>query len=169
MKKDINQLICKNERFLYNQARKIVPSREAAFDLAQDTIVRILEQEAKFNRNQNFRTWSTQVMRNLYINQYNRRKRYRVFATDTKDMIHLVKKIKNEGEGNLGLEFLENALTRLKKPHKKAFQLFFEGYEQKEIAQQFEIPLGTVKYHISEAKRMLRSIINGEMQYAKFN
>jgi len=99
----------------------------------------------------------------------NRRKRYRVFATDTKDMIHLVKKIKNEGEGNLGLEFLENALTRLKKPHKKAFQLFFEGYEQKEIAQQFEIPLGTVKYHISEAKRMLRSIINGEMQYAKFN
>ena len=169
MKKDIHQLICKNERFLYSQARKIASSREMALDLAQDTIVRILEQELKFDRKGNFRTWSTQVMRNLYINQYNRRKRYRVFATDTKDMSHLVKRIKNEGEENLGLEFLDHALTKLKKPHKKAFQLFFEGYNQKEIAQQFEIPIGTVKYHIYEAKRMLRSIINGEMQYVKFN
>jgi len=169
MKKDINQLICNNERFLYIQANKIAPSREEALDLFQDTILRILEQEAKFDRNQNFRTWSAQVMRNLYINQYNHRKRYRVFATDTREMIHLVKRIKNEGEGNLDMEFLENALTKLKKPHKKAFQLFFEGYDQKEIAQQFEIPLGTVKYHIFQAKRALRNIINEEMQYVNFN
>lgn len=169
MKQDIHQLICNNERFLYMQARKIAPSREEALDLAQDTILKILEQETKFDRNQNFKTWSAQVMRNLYINQYNRRKRYRVFATETNDMVHLVKKINNEGEGNLGMEFLENAIATLKKPQKKTFQLFFEGYNQKEIAQQFQMPVGTVKYHIFEAKRMLRSIINGEMQYANFN
>ncbi len=168
MKKDINHLICNNEQFLYRQARKIALSREEALDLAQDTILRIIEQEAKFDRNQNFKTWSTRVMRNLYINQYNRRKRYRVFATDNKDMVHLVKRIKNKGEENLGVEFLENAITKLKKPHKKAFQLFFDGYDLKEISQQFQIPVGTIKYHIFEARRVLRNSINREMAFANY-
>lgn len=159
MEQHINELINNNQHFLYKRAIKIASSREEALDLAQDTILRILEQEAKFDRNQNFRTWSAQVMRNLYINQYNRRKRYRVFATDTKDMIPLTNNTRNKGEENLGLEFLENAITTLKLPHKNAFQLFFQGYDQKEIAQQFQIPVGTVKYHIFEARRVLRNIV----------
>lgn len=74
-------------------------------------------------------------------------------------MVQLTKKVINEGEGNLGLAFIENAITGLKKPHKNAFQLFFQGYDQKEIAQQFQIPVGTVKYHIFEARRVLKSIV----------
>lgn len=169
MKQDIKQLICNNEQFLYKRARIIATTREEALDLAQDTILRILEQEAKFDRNRNFRTWSAQVMRNLYINQYNRRKRYRVFATATKDMVPLLKGVKNVGEEHLRLEFLESAIAKLKKPHKNAFQLFFQGYDQKEIAQQFQIPVGTVKYHIFEARRVLKGIIKNEKQYAKLS
>ena len=67
MEQDINQLICQNQQFLSSRAMKIATSREEALDLVQDTILRILEQEAKFDRNLNFRTWSAQVMRNLYI------------------------------------------------------------------------------------------------------
>jgi len=166
MEQDINQLICQNQQFLSNRAMKIATSREEALDLVQDTILRILEQEAKFDRNLNFRTWSAQVMRNLYINQYNRRKRYRVFATDTKEMMPLLRKVKNVGEERLVLEFLESAIAGLKTSHKNAFQLFFQGYDQKEIAQQFQIPVGTVKYHIFEARRVLKSIINSENQHA---
>jgi len=169
MEQDINQLICQNQQFLVNRAKKIATSREEALDLVQDTILRILEQEAKFDRNLNFRTWSAQVMRNLYINQYNRRKRYRVFATDTKELIPLLRPAKNVGEACLEVEFLEDAIANLKKSHKNAFQLFFQGYDQKEIAQQFQIPVGTVKYHIFEARRVLKNIIIREKQYTKLS
>ena len=169
MKKDISDLICTHQPFLHKRAISITKSREQALDLVQDTVLRILEQEAKFDRKQNFRTWSAQVMRNLYINQYNRRKRYRVFATETKEMVRLSRTVNNKGEENLGLEFLEKALFSLNKSHKNAFKLFFEGYNQKEIAHFFQIPLGTVKYHIFEAKRILKSKIKKENQLANWN
>ena len=68
--------------------------------------------------------------------------------------------VHNKGEENLQLEFLQQSIKQLKKPHRKAFQLFFEGYDQKEIACRFKIPIGTVKYHIYMAKRTLREVVD---------
>ena len=158
-----NQLVQKHQSYLMQKANHIATSKEEAEDLVQDAILRMIEQQEKYDSTRNFKAWSIQVMRNLYINQYNRRKRYRVFATETTDLIPLLEESQNEGEGNLYLEFLNSAIRQLKKPHRKAFQLFFEGYEQKEIAAQFKIPVGTVKYHIFLAKKELQSLVRKDL------
>ena len=155
----INQLVQKHESYLLQKAHHIVTNREEAKDLVQDAILRIIEQQDKYDTTRSFKAWSVQVMRNLYINQYNRRKRYRVFAKLPEEMTPLLTESKNVGEENLYLEFLNQAIKQLKRPHRKAFQLFYEGYNQKEIAVRFKIPLGTVKYHIFMAKKELQSII----------
>lgn len=158
----INQLIQEHQPYLIQRAKCIATNSEEAQELVQDAIVRLIEQADKYDATRNFKAWSFQVMRNLYINQYNRRKRYRVYATESKDLVPILKKSQNQGEGNLYLEFLNQSIDELKKPHKKAFQLFFEGYEQKEIAARFKIPVGTVKYHIFMAKKQLQQIVNND-------
>ncbi|MEM6320047.1 MAG: sigma-70 family RNA polymerase sigma factor [Bacteroidota bacterium] len=169
MEKDIHQIIRTNLPFLHHRAQKISPDKEAALDLAQDTILRILEQEAKYDRSKSFRAWSSRVMQNVYINQYNRRKRYRVVTKDTSEMGSLLEVTANNGEDNLNLEYLDSAIAQLKRPHQMAFRLFIEGYEQKEIAQLFEIPVGTVKYHVFEARRVLRAMVQRDHHFAALN
>ncbi len=158
----INQLVQKHQHYLIQKANHIAPNKLEAEDLVQDAILRIIEQQDKFDTSRSFKAWSVQLMRNLYINQYNRRKRYRVYAKLPEEMTPLLSCVQNEGEGNLYLEFLNKAIKKLKRPHRKAFQLFFEGYDQREIAARFKIPVGTVKYHIFMAKQELRSIIKSD-------
>lgn len=152
----INQLVQKHQPYLIQKANHIATNQLEAEDLVQDAILRIIEQQDKFDATRSFKAWSLQLMRNLYINQYNRRKRYRVFAKLPEEMTPLLSEVLNEGETNLQLEFLNQAIKKLKRPHRTAFQLFFEGYDQKEIAERFKIPVGTVKYHIFMAKRELQ-------------
>lgn len=159
----IHQLVQKHEHYLMQKANHIATNREEAKDLVQDAILRIIEQEEKYDSSRSFKAWSLQLMRNLYINQYNRRKRYRVYAKLPEEMTPLLTAAQNAGEGNLYLEFLHTAIKELKKPHRKAFQLFFEGYDQKEIAKRFQIPLGTVKYHIFMAKKELQRTIKNDL------
>ena len=155
----INQLVQKYQHYLIKKASHIATNKEEAKDLVQDAILRIIEQGDKYDASRSFKAWSLQVMRNLYINQYNRRKRYRVYAKLPEELTPFLSAVQNEGEGNLYLEFLHQTIQQLKKPHRKAFQLFFEGYEQKEIANRFKIPIGTVKYHIFMAKQELQAVI----------
>lgn len=127
----INQLIQEHQVFLKQRAKHLATNAEEAQELLQDANVRLLEQADKFDSTRNFKAWSFQVMRNLYINQYNRRKRYRVYSRDTEELVPILHKSKNEGEENLYLAFLHHSINELKKPHQKAFKLFFEGYDQK--------------------------------------
>ena len=158
----INQLVEKHQHYLVKKANHIAPSKLEAEDLVQDAILRIIEQKDKFDRSRSFKAWSLQLMRNLYINQYNRRKRYRVYAKPTEEISPYLSTVKNDGAVNLQLEFLQQSIQQLKKPHRKAFQLFFEGYDQKEIADRFQIPVGTVKYHIFMAKKELQQLISSQ-------
>ena len=158
----INQLVEKHQHFLVKKANLIAPTKLEAEDLVQDAILRIIEQKDKFDKTRSFKAWSWQLMRNLYINQYNRRKRYRVYAKPTEAISPYLSTVKNDGVLNLQLEFMQQAIKKLKKPHRKAFQLFFEGYDQKEIADRFQIPVGTVKYHIFMAKKELRQVISSQ-------
>ena len=152
----INKLIQKHQAYLYTRAKYLTATNEEAKDLLQDAIVRIIEQQDKYDVSRSFKAWSTQVIRNLYINQYNRRKRYQVFPFPVKELDSLLKNTWNEAEGNLAVESLQLAIDQLALPHQKAFRLFFEGYPQKEIADQFQLPIGTVKYHIFMAKKELQ-------------
>lgn len=155
----INQLVEKHQQYLVKKASHIATNRLEAEDLVQDAILRIIEQQDKFDATRSFKAWSVQLMRNLYINQYNRRKRYRVFAKLPEEISSYLSDVYNKGEENLQLEFLQQSIKELKKPHRKAFQLFFAGYDQQEIADRFDLPLGTVKYHIFMAKRALREVV----------
>ncbi|MFK7983508.1 MAG: RNA polymerase sigma factor [Saprospiraceae bacterium] len=162
----INQLVQKHQQYLIQKANQIATNQIEAEDLVQDAILRIIEQQDKFDATRSFKAWSVQLMRNLYINQYNRRKRYRVYAKLPEEMTPFLSESQNEGEENLYIEFLQQSIKKLKKPHRKAFQLFFEGYNQKEIAARFKLPVGTVKYHIFMAKKELQRIIKNDFKLA---
>ena len=65
-------------------------------------------------------------------------------------------KAKNDGISKIQLDYINDAITELPENLKEPFMFYFEGYSYEEIAQKFEIPLGTVKSRIHHARKKLK-------------
>jgi len=66
----------------------------------------------------------------------------------------------NTGEENLELEHLHSLIRALPDNMRTVFNLYvIEGYSHKEISKEMNIPVGTSKYLLSEARQRLRHSI----------
>ena len=143
--------------FLYKIAYKYTKESGVADDLVQETVYKALKNENSFQKGTNLRAWLSIILRNNYINEYRKKTRY----TNTDDVISYVGdkekyKAKNDGENVLAAEVIESEITKLPANLKDPFMLYFEGYSYDEIAQRFDIPLGTVKSRIHHARKRLK-------------
>ncbi|MCM1337946.1 MAG: RNA polymerase sigma factor, partial [Candidatus Amulumruptor caecigallinarius] len=55
---------------LLNFAYMLTSNRDDAYDLLQDTSLKVLANEDKFAENTNFKGWVFTIMRNIFINNY---------------------------------------------------------------------------------------------------
>ena len=62
----------------------------------------------------------------------------------------------NLGEGTFVEEDINKALKKLNPSCMIPFIKYFEGYKYHEIAEQLDIPIGTVKTRIHEARKYLK-------------
>lgn len=74
---------------LYNFACQLTSNRDAAQDLVQDTTLKVLDNEAKYVDNVNFKGWVFTIMRNIFINNYRRQVRSATVVDTTEDLYHL--------------------------------------------------------------------------------
>lgn len=54
------------------------------------------------------------------------------------------------------MEEINKALSKIDQVHSVPFKMYFEGYKYHEIAEQLEIPIGTVKNRIHIARKELK-------------
>ena len=71
---------------LMNFAYQLTTSREAAQDLVQDTTLKVLDNEAKYVDNINFKGWVFTIMRNIFINNYRRQVRNATVVDTTEEI-----------------------------------------------------------------------------------
>ncbi len=57
---------------MMNFALMLTANREDAFDLTQDTTLKVLSNQEKFVDNVNFKGWVLTVMRNIFTNNYHK-------------------------------------------------------------------------------------------------
>ncbi|WP_370633680.1 RNA polymerase sigma factor [Pedobacter sp. Leaf250] len=57
------------------------------------------------------------------------------------------------------MEDISKAMASIKQEHNIPFQLYFEGFKYEEIAIQLDIPVGTVKTHIHQARIGLKKYL----------
>lgn len=145
--------------FMYNFALRLTRNEERAKDLVQETSIRALRYRENYKRGTNFKGWIATVMRNLFINQYRKDLRRRTvnepveqfeFALESKVITP------NEGEANLRLAEIHKQINCIGKIYSVPFLMHFRGYEYQEIAEQLDLPMGTVKSRIHTARQKIR-------------
>ena len=57
---------------MLNFAYMLTSNRDDAYDLLQDTMLKVLDNADKYTDNTNFKGWVFTIMRNIFINNYRR-------------------------------------------------------------------------------------------------
>jgi len=150
------------ESFLHNFANQLTQNREKAKDLTQDTVLRAYRYRDKFQQGTNFRAWIGTIMRNTFINQFRKAKRRRTVSEPVENLAYAIESqniVANEGEANLRIQEMREKIELLKDKYRIPFLMHFQGYEYKEIADHFDIPIGTVKSRLFVARKQLKDML----------
>jgi RNA polymerase sigma-70 factor (ECF subfamily) len=114
-----------------------------------------------FTPQTNFRAWVFTIMRNLFINQYRRKSRSGQLFDDSKEMFLLNNNADPDQNpiNSYNLKEVNRQIANLDEEYKKPFEMHFEGFKYKEIAEQLDIPIGTVKSRIFVARKKLMELL----------
>ena len=74
---------------MLNFAYMLTSNRDDAYDLLQDTTLKVLDNKDKYVENTNFKGWVFTIMRNIFINNYRRVVRSATVIDQTEDCYHL--------------------------------------------------------------------------------
>ncbi len=156
---EFSHLIDKESTTLKSYAMMLTRNVEDANDLVQETMLKAFSYRNKFLTGTNLKGWLYTIMKNSFINNYRRLVRRNTFI-DTTDNNFLMD-VPGNLTHNLGeLSFVKHdidvAVNALPADLKLTFNLNMDGFKYHEIAEQLNIPIGTVKTRIFVAKRKLR-------------
>lgn len=144
---------------LLNFAYMLTSNRDEAYDLLQETTLKALENEDKFAENTNFKGWVLTIMRNVFINNYRRGMRTATIVDTTENLYHL-NLSQDSGletpEGSLGTSEISDAINSFADEYRIPFSMHVTGYKYNEIAEQMNLPLGTVKSRIFFSRKKLQ-------------
>jgi RNA polymerase sigma-70 factor, ECF subfamily len=140
---------------------KIIQSEEMAEDLTQDVFVKIWHKIENFDTTKGtLFTWMINIARNTAIDkirsaEYSQSKQY----IDIANNLNVVE-ARNNNSFNIDTIGLRAMVADLRPEYKQIIDLvYFGGYTQAEIAEEYGIPLGTVKTRVKAAINNLRTIL----------
>lgn len=156
-----NQLMALQSNLL-NFAYMLTSNRDDAYDLLQDTMLKVLDNEEKFAENVNFKGWVFTIMRNIFINNYRKKVRSATIIDSTEDFYHL--NLSQESgfetpEGSYATKEITAVINTFTDEYKVPFTMYIAGYKYSEIAEKLSLPLGTVKSRIFFARKRLQKIL----------
>ncbi len=140
-------------------AMQLTRNLEDANDLVQETVLKALRYKEKYKEGTNLRGWVLTILKNTFINNYRRMVKRKTFIDSTDNTYFLdlpSHRTENQAEIKFIRKDLESAISILQPELKVTFMLNIEGFKYHEIAEELNIPIGTVKTRIFVAKRILR-------------
>jgi len=147
---------------LHSFAYNLTKNSEDAKDLFQETTYRALFNRDKFQQGTNFKAWMFTIMKNIFINNYRKKVKANTILDTTDNQFYLNSgshSTTNAAEGNIMLNELNGMVDSLDESIRVPFLMHFEGFKYQEIADELELPLGTVKSRIFFARKELKDKI----------
>lgn len=146
---------------LYGVIFRIVKDDPVAEEVLQDGLLKIWEKIEQYDpaKGRLF-TWMLNVVRNLAIDRLRTRERKEAQKTDGMDAhVHSVES-EIRTEQSVDAIGLEHVIGQLDENHQLIIRLvYLEGYTHSEVAEEYDIPLGTVKTRLRNGLIQLRKII----------
>jgi RNA polymerase sigma factor (sigma-70 family) len=155
-----NNQICDMRPNLHQFAIKFTVNEDDAEDLVQDTLIKAIRYSYLYKEGTNLKGWLYTILKNTFINGYRRSvKKNSVINTEEDLTSHQLytSASSNNGVNKFVKEDIDSAMSQLQPEYSVPFLRYFEGYKYHEIAEELEIPIGTVKTRIHVARKLLKT------------
>jgi len=138
-------------------SRKFISNEQDGNDLIQDTLLKALVYKDKFQPGTNLKAWLFTIMRNTFINQFNKKSKRNTYNINTdEEGFNFDHFIDNCTPENIYVKGeIDQTISDLSDNYSTPLTMYHEGYKYEEIAQKLEIPMGTVKNRIFTARKKL--------------
>ena len=156
---NFKEIIENNKQNVRNIIRLI--TKETNEDLEQEVFVKVWKNQDKYEERGNFKTWINTIAKNLskdYLKSAD--KKVQINSTADEEVLNSIKDNKATPDGTLMAKIRQKriiqAIDSLKPKLKEVIMLYdIEGYSYEEIAEKLNVPMGTVKSRIYNAKKEL--------------
>ena len=155
---EFNTKLISMEERLERFALSLTSNREAAKDLLQETFVKALSSKDKFIEFTNFDAWAYTIMKNTFINNYRKAVRQNTIVDQTEDLYYLNNSKESthiKPDSLYQHKEISKEIDALQDELKIPFLMHTEGYKYKEIAEELELKIGTVKSRIFFTRKKL--------------
>lgn len=154
-------------RIVLSFATRMLGDRQSAEELLQEVFLRAWQQAHNYSAGRgSFATWLLSITHNMSIDEIRKRRR-RPQRAESADPVLLLTNVKDrspsvEDSAELGdlRETMARAIGTLPAPQRRAIELaYFRGLTQREIAEELDEPLGTIKTRMRLGMRKLRDYL----------
>ncbi len=140
------------ERFAFS----LTSNSEDAKDLVQETLLKALTYQEKYQEDTNLKAWTFTIMKNTFINNYRRIVKHST-VLDNSDNQYLMnsRPAQLTPESDYSHSEVSRKINQLEPEFRIPFQLHTSGYKYKEIAEKLNLKIGTVKSRIFFSRQKL--------------
>lgn len=149
----VSELVEHHYELLYRYAYRLSGSAADAEDLTQQTFLIVQRKLSQLRETERVRGWLCAILRNCYLKTLKQD-----HATAVGSLDYLTDPATDEAlQETIDPEELQAALNELSEEFRSTLVLFyFEEFSYKEIAEQMDVPIGTVMSRLARAKAFLR-------------
>lgn len=151
----VSDLIDAHYEELYRYACRLSGSTAEGEDLTQETFRKAIARWSQLRQPDRARPWLFRILRNAYLHRVRDEKRKRLVPLDS-----VAEPPEPNGAEPLPVDpaALQSALDELDESFRTPLILFyFEDFSYRDIAEQMDLPIGTVMSRLARAKAHLRS------------
>jgi len=146
------------EQSLLKYAYRLRLDKSDAKDLVQETFLKAILSRDKFVDTGYLKAWTITIMRNTFINNY----RHNVLLNTHCDraeesfLINQKKSAESENPDSIySVKEITRNIEQLRDKFRMPFKMYVAGYRYREIADAFNLRIGTVKSRIFLARKLL--------------
>lgn len=148
------------ERF----AMSLTSNHEDAKDLLQETFAKAIAYRDKFEANTNLKAWTFTIMKNTFINNYRRNVKANTTFDHTGDLYYLNLGHESASEtpdSQYAVQEIYKKINELSDEFRVPFIMHTQGFKYKEIAEELDLKIGTVKSRIFFTRKKLMEKLQG--------
>ena len=139
-------------------AMSLTSDRDTALDLVQDTYLKAITYKDKFVDFTNLKAWVFTIMKNTFINNYRRNVRQNTHRDQTKESFYLNHPQAggfDDPDSAFSTKELSHSVEQLEDEFRIPFKMHHQGFKYKEIADELNLNIGTVKSRIFFSRKKL--------------
>ncbi|MBV2246211.1 MAG: RNA polymerase sigma factor [Lentimicrobium sp.] len=151
------------ESSLFKFACRLAKKRPDAEDLVQDTFLKVLLNQGKYIEKVSFKAWTFTILKNTFIDRYRYDVNKAVYSDQTNEQFFMNKTTafgSDEPDVIYSAMEIDRSIDRLQEKFRIPFRMYLNGYNYKEIADELNLNLGTVKSRIFLSRKHLMVNIN---------